>query len=70
MSKGYFYRRLRAAMKDGADIAEELADDPGVPIPPEYVAQMGLTLFKSRMTLAFAEVDEEDLPETENWGMH
>lgn len=67
---GYFARRLKQAMKDSADIAEELADDPGVPVPPEYVAQMGLKLFDSRMTLAFATVDETDLPDDEGWGSY
>ena len=70
MTQDYFYKRLRSAMKDGADIADDLGDDPGVQLPPEYVARMGLALYDSRMTLAFSGVDEGELPEDTGWGSY
>lgn len=66
----YFKRRLRAAMRDGADIADDLADSDGVQLPPEYVGRMGLALFRSRMSLAFRESTIHDLPEDDGRGLY
>jgi len=44
-----FERRLKNAMRDSADIAEEIAYERDVELPSELVGQMGLTLFQARL---------------------
>lgn len=70
MTEDYFTRRLRSAMRDGADIAEDLADDPGVALPPEYVGRMGLALFSARLAVATADSNGYDLPDDEGLGSY
>lgn len=66
-----FKRRLESAMQDGADIAEDLADDRDVPLPPEIVGQMGLTLFQARVGVLQMNPDEGyDYPDADGREMY
>lgn len=70
MSQDIFKRRLEGAIDDAADIAENMADDRGVQIPPQQVAQMGLSLFEARVAVLTMDGDGYDLPEDSRREMH
>lgn len=63
MSQDIFKRRLEGAMNDAADVAEAMADDRSVQVPPQQVAQMGLSLFRARVGVLTMERSDYDLPE-------
>lgn len=69
MSNDIFTRRLEGAMHDAADVAEDLAADRGVEMPPSQVATCGLALFRARVAVLSMDADGYDLPEDTRRGM-
>lgn len=70
MTTDYVKRRMKQAMKDGAEIAYDLEADEEVRLPPEYIGRMGLALFQARMAMAMSDGSGYDLPDDELRGMH
>lgn len=66
----YVTRRMDQSLDRAIDMAEENHEERNVRLPPEIIGQIALQLFSARMTMAFRDPDEYELPEDDNWGSY